>query len=156
MARYSGPLLSDLKIETVDGDPHEKGLRVWWRYVRKNILRKMLDGHSGIVCSHVHDRVAFSLLSRPGAAYIKREWSENRKSFDNGTSSLKVLFESGDRSTSIYRKMGLVLPANNIHELIRETNEIVNNPEYRRLTIYKQRGAFENGLRLMGAHWMIY
>jgi hypothetical protein len=63
----------------------------------KNILRKMLDGHSGIVCSHVHDRVAFSLLSRPGAAYIKREWSENRKSLDNGTSSLEVLFESGDR-----------------------------------------------------------
>ena len=118
----------------------------------KNILRKMLDGHSGIVCSHVHDRVAFSLLSRPGAAYIKREWSENRKSFSNGLSSLEVLFESGDRSTSIYRKMGLVLPANNIHELIRETNEIVNNPEYRRLTIYKQRGAFENGLRLMGNH----
>jgi hypothetical protein len=63
----------------------------------QNILIKLLDGHSDVVCSHVHGRVGFALLSRPGAAYVKKKWSKNRESFDVSVPTIDICYESGDR-----------------------------------------------------------
>jgi hypothetical protein len=58
----------------------------------KNILRKLLDGHPNIICNHIHDRVATSLLGKGPKSYILKGWSKNRKSFVGSARYIEVCY----------------------------------------------------------------
>lgn len=61
----------------------------------KNILRKLLDGHPNLVCNHVHDRIAMSLLSEEAKQYITRAPSKNLGPFQDSLPTLKITYPCG-------------------------------------------------------------
>jgi len=61
----------------------------------KNILRKLLDGHPNLVCNHVHDRIAMSLLSEEAKQYITREPSKNLRTFQDSLRTLEITYPCG-------------------------------------------------------------
>ena len=61
----------------------------------KNILRKLLDGHPNLICNHVHDRIAMSLLSEEAKQYITREPSRNLRSFQDSSPTLEISYPCG-------------------------------------------------------------
>ena len=63
----------------------------------KNILRKLLDGHPNLICNHIHDRVALSLLEKDARNYISRPQTKNMASFQPADSVVEVKYTSGSR-----------------------------------------------------------